>query len=130
MQGCLAEVRARLEAAVARLRMPKWPRAAADAWRPAAVLLARRFGKALRLLRAITAFEGTLARGPLCSLAFNALLPQVRPPPHVTSIHCALASTSARCFLPSLMQSESAWCGCRVQCARPLRFLAVGFPSL
>lgn len=76
-QDCLAEVRARLEDAVQLLRLPRWPRPAAEAWRPAAVLLARRFGKALRLLRAVATFEGTLARGPLCTLAFDRLLPQV-----------------------------------------------------
>ncbi|CAL8463414.1 g2948 [Coccomyxa elongata] len=79
MQDCLVEVRARLEDAVGQVRLPRWPRPAAEAWRPAAVLLARRFGKALRLLRAVAAFEGTLARGPLCTLAFDRLLPQVMP---------------------------------------------------
>lgn len=89
-QDCLAEVRARLEEAVQRLRLPKWPRAAADAWRPAAVLLARRFGKALRLMRAVAAFEGTLARGPLCALAIERLLPQVH------SFHCFWTSLFLR----------------------------------
>lgn len=89
-QDCLAEVRARLEEAVQRLRLPKWPRAAADAWRPAAVLLARRFGKALRLMRAVAAFEGTLARGPLCALAIERLLPQVHSF-HCFGLHCSCA---------------------------------------
>jgi hypothetical protein len=74
VQGCLTEVHTRLEHAVNRLRLPQWPRGGAAAWKPAAVLQARRFGKALRLLRAIAAFDGVLMQGSLVSLAFDGLI--------------------------------------------------------
>jgi len=66
----------RLAAAVGALRMPPWPPAAAAASPAAAALLARRFGKALRLLRALGCFEGVLARAPLAGLALERLLHQ------------------------------------------------------
>jgi len=61
---------------VSELRLPPWPPAATAAAPAAAALLARRFGKALRLLRALGAFEGVLARGPLVALALERLLHQ------------------------------------------------------
>jgi hypothetical protein len=74
MQACLASVRERLEATVAALRLPPWPPAAAGAWRRGALLLARRFGRGCRLLRALGAFEGVLARPLLLELALARLL--------------------------------------------------------
>jgi len=61
---------------VGALRMPPWPPAAAAASPAAAALLARRFAKALRLLRALGCFEGVLARAPLAGLALERLLHQ------------------------------------------------------
>ena len=74
LQECLTEVQTSLADAVDKLRVPQWPHGAAAAWRQAGALLAGRFGKALRLLRAITAFDGILAQAPLVSLAFDALI--------------------------------------------------------
>lgn len=74
MQECLTEVQERLQHAVDALKVPQWPHGATAAWRQAGVLLARRFGKALRLLRAIAAFDGILAQPLLVSLAYDALI--------------------------------------------------------
>lgn len=74
LQEFLTEVQARLQHAVDVLRVPQWPHTATAAWKQAGMLLARRFGKALRLLRAIVAFDGILAQAPLVSLAFDALI--------------------------------------------------------
>ncbi|KAK9815407.1 hypothetical protein WJX72_003173 [[Myrmecia] bisecta] len=74
LQGLLSDVMKRLEEAVERMQLPPWPPAAVAASQRAALLLARRFGKTLRLLHNIGAFEGTLARGPLVMLALDRLL--------------------------------------------------------
>ncbi|KAK9839474.1 hypothetical protein WJX81_004262 [Elliptochloris bilobata] len=76
LQAALEAALERLSDAVAALRLPPWPPAATAAAPQAAALLARRFGKALRLLRALGAFDGVLARGPLLSLALERLLHQ------------------------------------------------------
>ena len=55
-------IRQRLERAVAGVRLPPWPPTATAASRTATVFLARRFGKALRLLHNILAFDGVLPR--------------------------------------------------------------------
>lgn len=67
-------MRERLEGAVAALQLPPWPPAATSAWKRAGVLLARRFGRGVRLIRSIAAFEGVLARPLLLQLALERLL--------------------------------------------------------
>ena len=71
LQEVLTGVRERLAAAVADARLPPWPLAATAASSMAAVFLAARFGKALRLLASITAFSGVLAPSELQQLAFD-----------------------------------------------------------
>ncbi len=62
LQDLLSSIRQRLERAVAGTRLPPWPPTATAASRRATIFLARRFGKALRLLRNIVAFDGVLPR--------------------------------------------------------------------
>lgn len=62
LQDLLFTVRQRLEKAVASTRLPPWPAAATATSRRATIFLARRFGKALRLLHSILAFDGFLPR--------------------------------------------------------------------
>lgn len=61
-QDLLYTVRQRLEKAVASTRLPPWPAAAIATSRRATIFLARRFGKALRLLHSVLAFDGFLPR--------------------------------------------------------------------
>lgn len=62
LQDLLFTVRQRLENAVVHTRLPPWPAAATATSRRATVFLARRFGRALRLLHSILAFDGFLPR--------------------------------------------------------------------
>lgn len=68
------EVRSKLEEAAEALHLPPWPAAAAQAHPPASTILARRFGKGLRLLAAVAAFEGVLAREQLMAIALDKLI--------------------------------------------------------
>ena len=68
------EVRERLEHAAEQLHLPPWPAAAAQAHPPASAILARRFGKGLRLLAAVAAFEGVLAQEHLIAVAMDKLV--------------------------------------------------------
>ena len=68
------EVREKLEQAAELLHLPPWPAAAAQAHPPASAILARRFGRGLRLLAAVAAFEGLLAREHLISIAMDKLV--------------------------------------------------------
>lgn len=61
-QDVLSSIRQRLERAVTGTRLPPWPPTATAASRRATVFLARRFGKALRLLHNVLAFDGVLPR--------------------------------------------------------------------
>ena len=70
----MREVQAKLEAAVASLALPAWPPAALAATRRAALHLAHRFGRGLRLLAAVCAFDGSLPRGALQRLALERLV--------------------------------------------------------
>ncbi|CAK0740516.1 hypothetical protein CVIRNUC_001256 [Coccomyxa viridis] len=74
MQECLVEVRSKLEEAAEALHLPPWPAAAAQAHPPTSTILARRFGKGLRLLAAVAAFEGVLAREQLMAIALDKLI--------------------------------------------------------
>ena len=74
LQNCLVEVRERLEQAVEQLHLPPWPATAAQAHPPASAILARRFGRGLRLLAGVAAFEGVLAREHLVSIAMDKLV--------------------------------------------------------
>ncbi len=67
------EVREKLEQAAEQLHLPPWPAAAAQAHPPACAILARRFGKGLRILAAVAAFEGVLAREHLITIALDKL---------------------------------------------------------
>lgn len=64
----------KLEAAVASLALPAWPPAALAVTRRASVHLAHRFGRGLRLLAAVCAFEGSLPRVALQRLALERLV--------------------------------------------------------
>ena len=68
------EVREKLEQAVEQLNLPPWPAAAAQAHPPACAILARRFGKGLRILAAVAAFEGILAREHLIAIGMDKLV--------------------------------------------------------
>lgn len=70
----MREVQGKLEAAVEGLALPAWPPAALAASRRAAIHLARRFGRGLRLLAGLCAFEGSLPRGLLQRLALERLV--------------------------------------------------------
>ena len=64
----------RLEGAAADLKLPAWPVGATAAAPRAALLQAHLFGKAVRLLANIAAFDALLGRGTLLSLALERLL--------------------------------------------------------
>ncbi len=64
----------KLEAAVDALVLPAWPPAAVAASRRAAVHQAQRFGRGLRLLAAVCAFDGSLPRAALQRLALERLV--------------------------------------------------------
>lgn len=68
------EVREKLEQAAEQLHLPPWPAAAAQAHSPACAILARRFGKGLRILAAVAAFEGILAQEHLIAIALDKLI--------------------------------------------------------
>lgn len=87
-QEVVAAVEAKLQAAAQALELPPWPSAATQACHHAADLLARRFGKAARLLASLAAFEGTLARSTLASLALSSVLPQVGGHPAPRAARC------------------------------------------
>lgn len=74
LQDLLASIRRRLERAVAGTRLPPWPPTATAASRRATIFLARRFGKALRLLHNILTFDGVLPRSVLQDLALVQLM--------------------------------------------------------
>ncbi|DBA84127.1 TPA: hypothetical protein ACH3X1_006603 [Trebouxia sp. C0004] len=74
LQDLLASIRQRLERAVASTRLPPWPPTATAASRRATIFLARRFGKALRLLHNILTFDGVLPRSVLQDLALVQLM--------------------------------------------------------
>ncbi len=63
-----------MDQAAEQLHLPPWPAAAAQAHPPARAILARRFGRGLRLLAAMAAFEGVLAREHLVSIAMDKLV--------------------------------------------------------
>ncbi|KAL4451797.1 hypothetical protein ABPG75_007459 [Micractinium tetrahymenae] len=70
----VALVQGKLEAAVEGLALPAWPPAALAASRRAALHLARRFGRGLRLLAGTCAFDGSLPRAALQRLALDKLV--------------------------------------------------------
>jgi hypothetical protein len=72
----MRQVQSKLEAAVGGLALPAWPPAALAASRRAAVHVAHRFGRGLRLLAAVCAFDGSLPRGALQRLALDRLVQQ------------------------------------------------------
>lgn len=67
-------VQGKLEAAVEGLALPAWPPAALAASRRAALHLARRFGRGLRLLAGVCSFDGSLPRAALQRLALDKLV--------------------------------------------------------
>lgn len=73
-QEVIREVQAKLESAVEALALPAWPPAAVAASRRAAVHLAHRFGRGLRLLAAVCAFDSSLPRTALQRLALERLV--------------------------------------------------------
>ena len=62
MQDVLALIRQRLEKEVASMHIPQWPHSATAVSPQATVFQARLFGRALRLLRNCTLFDGVLPR--------------------------------------------------------------------
>ncbi len=96
-QEILTGVREQLTSAAADARLPPWPLAATAASGRAAVFLAARFGKALRLLASIAAFSGVLAPQELQQLAFdNVIRRQVAPRSGLAHAVCCLSLQSAR----------------------------------
>ena len=82
VQELLGDVVSRLETTVKATRLPAWGPAAAAASAQVRTFSAARFGRALRVMRSVAAFEGVLARGVLHSLALDSLLSrQVRSSP-------------------------------------------------
>lgn len=74
----MEDVQTRLKEATEKVYVPPWPQEATAASQRASALQARRFGKALRLLRTIAEFDGTLACAVLVPLALERLLePQI-----------------------------------------------------
>lgn len=71
MLEVLSVVERRLEAAADSATLPPWPPAALTASGRARAHLARRFGRALRVLRVLSAFEGVLSRAMLQRLALE-----------------------------------------------------------
>lgn len=65
VQVLLRDVQSRLEAAVEATSLPAWPPLALAASHRAECYLCHRFGRALRLLQNICAFEGALPRSAL-----------------------------------------------------------------
>jgi GC-rich sequence DNA-binding factor len=83
MQRVIRLVQAKLEAAAGAAELPSWPPAALAASRRASAAAARRFGRAVRLLRAAVALRGALPADALRQLAIGkilhgVLLPYVR----------------------------------------------------
>ena len=76
LQEVVRQMQSKLEAAVEGLALPAWPPAALAASRRAAVHVAHRFGRGLRLLAAVCAFDGSLPRGALQRLALDRLVQQ------------------------------------------------------
>ncbi len=105
LQQSVRGVMARLEAAVAAVPLPPWPPAALAASRRARLFLARRFGKAVRLLAAAAAFRGVLPAAPLRRLLLEQLVAQ-QLVPHVRAAAAvpSLAAERAERLLGALPQ--------------------------
>lgn len=102
LQEVLRAVTAKLQAAAQTVKLPPWPSAATQACPYAHELLARRYGKAVRLLRSIAAFVGTLPRATLTNIAFNTILPQVLPYIRSASANAALTADRAQRLVGAL----------------------------
>ena len=76
IQELLKEARSRLEAAIALVKLPPWPAAAVAASPMAAAYLFHRFGKSLRLVANIVAFDSLLPRDALMSMVFERVFQQ------------------------------------------------------
>ena len=75
-QELLKEARSRLEAAIGLVTLPPWPAAAVAASPMAAAFLIHRFGKILRLVDNIAAFDSLLPRAALMSMVFERIFQQ------------------------------------------------------
>ncbi|KAK9800230.1 hypothetical protein WJX73_001691 [Symbiochloris irregularis] len=102
LQELVKAVTSKLQAAARALQLPPWPQAATQACPAAGDLLARRFGKACRLLKGLAAFEGTLARGTLKGMAWSSILPQVMPHIRAASGNPALVADRAHRLLSAV----------------------------
>lgn len=72
----MRQAQSKLEAAVGALMLPPWPPAALAASRQAAIHLSQRFGRGVRLLGSVCAFDSSLPRGSLQRLALDQLMTQ------------------------------------------------------
>lgn len=90
LQEVVRAVQAKLEEAVGGLALPAWPPAALETSRRAAIHLAQRFGRGVRLLASVCAFDGGLPRSALQRLALERLMAQ-----HLLPYARAAAATSA-----------------------------------
>ncbi len=70
-QELAAAVTAKLRDTVDRLRVPPWPSTAVAVSSAATVVRARRFGRAVRLLANVAAFDGLLPAETLAELALR-----------------------------------------------------------
>ncbi|KAK9825809.1 hypothetical protein WJX74_009574 [Apatococcus lobatus] len=119
LQDVLTGVRERLAAAAAGTRLPPWPLAATAASSRAAVFVAARFSKVLRLLASIAAFSGVLAPQELQQLAFDNIIRKQVLPFIRASIGNPLLATSRAHRL--LQQFPAAWfSGGQLKPAAPL----------
>ncbi|KAI3437850.1 hypothetical protein D9Q98_000296 [Chlorella vulgaris] len=76
LQEVMRQAQSKLEAAVGALMLPPWPPAALAASRQAAIHLSQRFGRGVRLLGSVCAFDSSLPRGVLQRLALDQLMTQ------------------------------------------------------
>ncbi|KAL3131084.1 hypothetical protein ABBQ38_000395 [Trebouxia sp. C0009 RCD-2024] len=105
LQDLLYTVRQRLERAVASTRLPPWPAAATATSRRATIFLARRFGKALRLLHSVLAFDGFLPRRSVSLPTLHKL--HVIASNFLITLPCAYGSEDLLCRLSSCKGSPA-----------------------
>ena len=72
-QEMVAAVEMKLSEAAQRMLVPAWPRAAVAVSPVAIQAQGRRFGRAVRLLRSIAAFEAAMPSAPLRALALDTI---------------------------------------------------------
>ena len=72
-QEMVKAVEVKLTEATERMSVPPWPRAAVAASPAAMQTQLRRFGRAMRMLRSLAAFDGAIPAGTLRALALDSI---------------------------------------------------------